>query len=54
MVVFGMDMKTVKICNSKNKDRLWLNKIERTKQLDCDNLQVLELGWKVLTVYECG
>jgi len=32
----------------------WLKKIERNKQLDCDNLQVLqELGWKVLTIFEC-
>lgn len=32
----------------------WLNKIERNKQLDCNNLQFLEeLGWKVLTIFEC-
>lgn len=32
----------------------WLKKIARNKQLDCNNLQVLrELGWKVLTVFEC-
>lgn len=32
----------------------WLKKIERNKQLDCDNFQVLqELGWKVLTIFEC-
>lgn len=32
----------------------WLKKIERNKQLDCDNFQVLkDLGWKVLTFFEC-
>lgn len=32
----------------------WLKKIERNKHLDCDNFQVLhELGWKVLTIFEC-
>ncbi len=32
----------------------WLKKIERNKQLDCDNFQGLqELGWKVLTIFEC-
>jgi len=32
----------------------WLKKIERNKQLDHDNFQVLQdLGWKVLTIFEC-
>jgi DNA mismatch endonuclease, patch repair protein len=32
----------------------WLKKIERTKQLDCDNFQALQvLGWRVLTIFEC-
>jgi len=39
----------------KTRTEWWLKKIERNKQIDCDNLQVLqELGWKVLTIFECA
>lgn len=38
----------------KTRTEWWLNKIERNKQLDSANLQVLHAtGWKVLTVFEC-
>ncbi|MDX9882311.1 MAG: DNA mismatch endonuclease Vsr [Prolixibacteraceae bacterium] len=38
----------------KTRTEWWLKKIERNKQLDCDNFQVLQkLGWKVLTIFEC-
>lgn len=38
----------------KTRTEWWLKKIERNKQLDCDNFQALwELGWKVLTIFEC-
>ena len=32
----------------------WLNKIKRNKQGDIDNFHILnQLGWKVLTIFEC-
>jgi len=32
----------------------WLQKIQRNKHSDTDNFQVLhELGWNVLTIFEC-
>ena len=38
----------------KTRTEWWLKKIERNKQLDCDNFLALrELGWKVLTIFEC-
>jgi DNA mismatch endonuclease (patch repair protein) len=38
----------------KTRTEWWLKKIERNKLLDCDNFQALrELGWKVLTTFEC-
>lgn len=38
----------------KTRTEWWLKKIERNKQLDSENLQVLHAtGWKVLTVFEC-
>jgi DNA mismatch endonuclease (patch repair protein) len=38
----------------KTRTEWWLNKIERNKQLDSDNFQVLQqLGWKVLIIFEC-
>lgn len=38
----------------KTRTEWWLKKIERNKQLDFDNFQVLQLlGWKVLTIFEC-
>lgn len=38
----------------KSRTEWWIKKIERNKQLDCDNFQALTiLGWKVLTIFEC-
>jgi DNA mismatch endonuclease (patch repair protein) len=32
----------------------WIEKINRNKQLDAENMQKLKkIGWKVLTVFEC-
>ncbi len=38
----------------KTRSKWWLDKINRTKQLDNENSKKLkELGWKILTVFEC-
>ena len=38
----------------KTRTEWWLKKIERNKQLDFENFQILqELGWKVLIIFEC-
>ena len=38
----------------KTRRKWWLEKINRNKQLDTENLRKLKkLGWKILTVFEC-
>ena len=38
----------------KTRKKWWLEKINRNKQLDAENLGKLKnLGWKILTVFEC-
>ena len=38
----------------KTRTEWWLKKIERNRQIDSNNFQDLqELGWKVLTIFEC-
>lgn len=38
----------------KTRTKWWLNKIERNKQLDSENLLKLKgAGWKVFTIFEC-
>jgi len=32
----------------------WIRKIERNRQIDCENQQkLIQLGWKVITIFEC-
>lgn len=38
----------------RTRKKWWLEKINRNKQLDTENLRKLkELGWRILTVFEC-
>lgn len=38
----------------KTRTEWWINKIDRNKQIDNENLQKLKfLSWKVLTIFEC-
>ena len=38
----------------KTRTQWWINKIVKTKHLDTDNYKKLsELGWKVITIFEC-
>lgn len=38
----------------KTRTEWWVKKIERNKQLDSENFRILqELGWKILTIFEC-
>ena len=38
----------------KTKTEWWLNKINRTRQLDLENLEKLKVdGWNVITIFEC-
>ena len=38
----------------KTRKKWWLEKINRNKQLDAENLRKLKnLGWRILTVFEC-
>ena len=38
----------------KTRTEWWIDKINRNKQLDIENLRKLKkMGWKVLTVFEC-
>ena len=38
----------------KTRKKWWLEKINRNKQLDTENLRKLKkLGWRILTVFEC-
>lgn len=38
----------------KTKTEWWLNKIERTRQLDLENIGKLKSdGWNVISIYEC-
>ena len=38
----------------KTRTKWWLEKINRNKQLDAENLRKLKnLGWRILTVFEC-
>jgi len=39
----------------KTRTEWWLNKINRNKQLDSENIKKLKAnGWKIITIFECG
>lgn len=38
----------------KTNREFWVNKINRNKQLDIDNMnKLIKLGWKVMVIFEC-